>query len=112
MAERSERSSLGGMVQCSVCLELMTEPKALKCLHHFCSNCVNTLIKYNSKETPGINCPKCREFTAEHEIRKSFIMSEVLEYYLCSKKQKTGDRNSNGDRSSTPHRNSDGDRFR
>ncbi|XP_071955465.1 uncharacterized protein [Antedon mediterranea] len=42
-------------LECAICLERLTEPKTLECLHSYCLHCLQSLIKTSGK----IKCPKC-----------------------------------------------------
>ncbi|XP_071955225.1 uncharacterized protein [Antedon mediterranea] len=42
-------------LECAICLERLTEPKTLECLHSYCLHCLQSLIKTSGQ----IKCPKC-----------------------------------------------------
>ena len=46
-------------LECSVCLELYTDPRTLPCLHAFCLHCLNGLAERRENQEP-IACPECR----------------------------------------------------
>ena len=46
-------------VSCSVCMTTFTEPKILPCLHTFCLNCLNEILR-TSGGHDIIPCPECR----------------------------------------------------
>nr|XP_026491584.1 RING finger protein nhl-1-like [Vanessa tameamea] len=53
------KMSAGGikeLVQCSLCLEVLSEPKMLPCQHTFCFTCLKTYVS----DLPVISCPICR----------------------------------------------------
>ncbi len=62
------------MVTCSVCMEVMNDPRALPCLHTFCYSCLDSILKGSAgggKANPGatkISCPLCQE---KHKVDKS-----------------------------------------
>ena len=49
-------------LQCSMCYELMQEPKLLSCTHTFCKDCLAKLYQCQRK-TDQISCPVCRQIT-------------------------------------------------
>ena len=49
-------------LECSVCFELMQEPKQLSCTHTFCKDCLAKLYQCQRK-TDQISCPVCRQTT-------------------------------------------------
>ena len=59
---------------CSVCLEVYTDPYALRCLHTFCYQCIQGL-----KQGIRVQCPECRDFTDFSEVKKDFKMQSLLE---------------------------------
>ena len=64
MAEKSITQEVLEKVEsdlnCGICLETYTEPKALPCFHAFCTKCLRDLIE-GSQERQSISCPKCRQ---------------------------------------------------
>ena len=45
---------------CAVCLDRLTKPKVLPCLHTYCQACIEATVA-KSREKSTINCPQCRE---------------------------------------------------
>ena len=54
------------LIKCPICLEEVSDPKSLPCLHTFCLKCIKDYCKDTS---PGnqANCPVCRESFAVPE---------------------------------------------
>lgn len=46
-------------VSCSVCINTLTDPKTLPCLHVFCLNCLNGIHRTSGRRDV-IACPECR----------------------------------------------------
>lgn len=52
-------------VTCPVCMDLLSNPRALPCMHTFCSNCLTSYITSVCKtgDEKGFKCPVCKSFT-------------------------------------------------
>ena len=46
-------------VSCSVCMQLYREPKQLQCLHIFCLECLNNIVRASARHGK-IKCPLCQ----------------------------------------------------
>lgn len=56
---------LEGLLQCSICLETLKEPRTLPCFHSYCKSCLEKFVKNHRDKVQGmprreINCPTCR----------------------------------------------------
>ena len=58
----SEDAIVAQRLECSLCFELMQEPKLLSCTHTFCKDCLAKLYQCQRK-TDQISCPMCRQTT-------------------------------------------------
>ena len=47
-------------IVCSICLDLLQDPKTLPCLHTYCKECLKKSIANPSREAI-IKCPACRK---------------------------------------------------
>lgn len=47
-------------LKCSLCLNLLTEPKLLPCFHTFCLKCLQDYARHNAKDK-AFKCPVCEE---------------------------------------------------
>ncbi|XP_046368493.2 E3 ubiquitin-protein ligase TRIM13-like [Haliotis rufescens] len=46
---------------CPICMDLLTDPKALHCLHRFCRECLNRHIQIRTVSgSSSVSCPVCR----------------------------------------------------
>ena len=52
-------NSLHEEVSCSVCMTTFTDPKQLPCLHSFCLQCLNGILRTSGRHDI-ITCPECR----------------------------------------------------
>jgi hypothetical protein len=66
---------------CAICLEQLSNPKALPCLHSFCEQCLETLT--HGRAEP-YSCPSCRkQFTLPQgrvsNLPSNFHLSSIIE---------------------------------
>ena len=47
-------------LNCAICLELFTQPKALPCFHAFCEKCLGNLALLRQESGYALSCPVCR----------------------------------------------------
>ena len=74
--------SIQGLLSCSVCSELFTEPKTLPCMHTFCEECIRKHIKVKTEKNEDVKCPSCNEPTSEaivKEIKTNFNYVSMIE---------------------------------
>ena len=55
------KSKLHDEVCCSVCMLTFTDPKQLPCLHSFCLQCLNGLVRTSDFNGPFLTCPQCNK---------------------------------------------------
>jgi RING-type zinc-finger len=90
-ADLSEQ--LNKILQCSICIDVFTDPRALPCLHTFCFKCIADWCK--DKQRKGkVTCPECREEfvipdSGVDGIKKNFFIANMLS--INDVEQKTGD---------------------
>lgn len=60
-----KRRSYEEHVTCPVCMDLLSNPRALPCMHTFCSDCLTSYITSVCKSggEKGFKCPVCKSFT-------------------------------------------------
>src|SRR5271163_4424730 len=73
---------ISDITECPICMETLTEPKVLPCVHTFCLKC---LLKYGEHDKPGdqVACLLCRTnfvippggFT---DLPKNFFVNKLL----------------------------------
>ena len=47
---------------CAICLEVLTDPRMLPCVHSFCFGCLDEWVK-KSARNKTITCPLCKEIS-------------------------------------------------
>lgn len=65
---------------CSICLDLMTDPVTIPCGHSYCMSCIHDYwTKSNQKAN---HCPQCRQtFTTRPALKKNTMLAEILEKF-------------------------------
>ena len=59
-ASKPKMDNLNRLLECPICTDKFTDPRMLKCGHHFCLTClINTMWKLRKT----ISCPLCRKIT-------------------------------------------------
>ncbi|KAM9315557.1 nuclear factor 7, ovary-like [Gastrophryne carolinensis] len=73
-------------LECSICLEIYTEPVTLKCGHNFCRVCIDRVLQ--TQEGSGhYSCPECREESHERPaLHRNITLGNIAEYLLASHK--------------------------
>ena len=77
---------------CAICLDRLTSPLFLQCLHTFCSQCLHRIV--NNDPVPVITCPTCRAETPLPEkgvdqLMSNFFVNQMLDLvYLKSEELK------------------------
>ena len=62
MAEKALKK-VEDQLNCSVCLDIYTDPKLLQCLHVFCKTCLRKLVFRDEQGQLVLSCPNCRHIT-------------------------------------------------
>ncbi|XP_030837218.1 uncharacterized protein LOC115922461 [Strongylocentrotus purpuratus] len=84
-------------VKCAICLEQLTKPRLLICVHSFCEKCLETYYKEKQSSVGKIACPICDEETIlsdagilglRHDFRAMTLMKR-LEKEKPKQQQKT-----------------------
>ncbi|XP_077334385.1 uncharacterized protein LOC143975747 [Lithobates pipiens] len=75
MASADPRKEL----ECSVCLDIYTDPVMLRCGHNFCRDCIGPVL--DTQEGPGgYSCPECREeFQKWPALQKNVERRNIVE---------------------------------
>ncbi|XP_063413223.1 E3 ubiquitin-protein ligase TRIM56-like [Mytilus trossulus] len=81
MASINPEISNADLTTCPICLEQMTVPKCLPCLHSFCETCIVAYCKHftaSSGNQQTLECPVCRSvlnYPKQKGTSKTFLVS-------------------------------------
>ncbi|XP_062858606.1 E3 ubiquitin/ISG15 ligase TRIM25-like [Trichomycterus rosablanca] len=65
---------------CSVCLDLMTDPVTIPCGHSYCMACIQDYWNKSNQKTNY--CPQCRQtFPTRPTLNKNTMLAEILETF-------------------------------
>ncbi|XP_058634578.1 E3 ubiquitin-protein ligase TRIM39-like [Onychostoma macrolepis] len=84
----SSISSLSEEIQCSICLEVFTDPATTPCGHNFCKICLNKC--WNNSQT--CSCPYCKEtFKQRPDLKINTTLRELVDHYKKKSPEKTAE---------------------
>ncbi|XP_077334317.1 E3 ubiquitin/ISG15 ligase TRIM25-like [Lithobates pipiens] len=71
-------------LECSVCLNIYTDPVILKCGHNFCGDCIGRV--WDTQEgSGGYSCPECREeFQDRPALHRNITLRNIVENFLST----------------------------
>ncbi|XP_026120378.1 E3 ubiquitin-protein ligase TRIM39-like isoform X8 [Carassius auratus] len=82
----SSMSSLSEEIQCSVCLDVFTDPVTTPCGHNFCKICLNKC--WDNSQT--CSCPYCKEtFKQRPDLKINTTLRELVDHYKKKSPEKT-----------------------
>ncbi|XP_073504799.1 E3 ubiquitin-protein ligase TRIM39-like isoform X2 [Phyllobates terribilis] len=69
-------------LNCSICLNIYTEPATLRCGHSFCQGCIRSVL--DRQDGVGIyTCPECRaEYQKRPPLRRNLKLCNIVEHFL------------------------------
>ncbi|XP_077334337.1 E3 ubiquitin/ISG15 ligase TRIM25-like [Lithobates pipiens] len=69
-------------LECSVCLNIYTDPVTLKCGHNFCRDCIGRVWD-TQERSGGYSCPECREeFQDRPALHRNITLRNIVENFL------------------------------
>lgn len=68
-------------LECGICLDVVSDPKTLPCLHTYCAECIKQVVKLKQNAVDGLLCPKCRSFSPSGKYVNLFILNDFLDVY-------------------------------
>ena len=83
MAEEAIKK-LEEQLNCSICLDIFTDPKLLQCFHVYCRQCLVPLVDRDQRGKLGLTCPICRQVTPIPDrgvagLQPAFHINHLLE---------------------------------
>ena len=104
-ADKSDLDKVRAELICSICLDLLCEPKKLNCDHSFCQKCLEIHIRRSPRNTPDLTdrppaensvivCACCREETRLPEngvegLKTNFKLKSLVEILSAQEREKT-----------------------
>ncbi|KAM5172075.1 uncharacterized protein ACMZJ9_004929 [Mantella aurantiaca] len=77
-------ADLRAELECSVCLNIYTDPVTLKCGHNFCRVCIDRVLDTQGG-SGGYSCPECREeFQDRSALHKNRKLHNISENFLSA----------------------------
>ena len=78
---------------CSVCLDRLKDPKLLPCLHTYCKECLQGILRKSRNES-NIQCPQCRSTHAVpsggvNELPSDMVLANALDFHSLKEKEKS-----------------------
>ena len=85
MAEEAIKK-LEEQLNCSICLDIFTDPKLLQCFHVYCRKCLVPLVDRDQWGKLGLTCPICRQVTPISDrgvagLQPAFHINHLLELH-------------------------------
>ncbi|XP_077345415.1 E3 ubiquitin/ISG15 ligase TRIM25-like [Lithobates pipiens] len=76
-------------LDCSICLNIYTNPVTLKCGHNFCQDCIEGVLD-TQEESEVYSCPECRdEFEERPELSRNTTLRNIVESVRSTEPEKT-----------------------
>ncbi|XP_073479231.1 E3 ubiquitin/ISG15 ligase TRIM25-like [Aquarana catesbeiana] len=77
-------ANLRAELECSVCLNIYTDPVMLRCGHNFCRICINRVLDTQGG-SGGYSCPECREkFQDRPALHRNITLCNIMENFLSA----------------------------
>ncbi|PIO23971.1 hypothetical protein AB205_0148480 [Aquarana catesbeiana] len=77
-------ANLRAELECSVCLNIYTDPVNLRCGHNFCWVCIDRVLNTQGG-SGGYSCPECREkFQDRPALQRNITLRNIVENFLSA----------------------------
>ncbi|KAM5170577.1 E3 ubiquitin-protein ligase TRIM39-like [Mantella aurantiaca] len=77
-------ANLSAELECSVCLDIYTDPVMLQCGHNFCRLCIDRVLN-TPDGSGGYSCPECREeFQERPTLQSNRKLRNIVENFLSA----------------------------
>ncbi|XP_018423248.1 PREDICTED: E3 ubiquitin/ISG15 ligase TRIM25-like [Nanorana parkeri] len=74
--------NLRAELECSVCLNIYTDPVTLRCGHNSCRDCIGHVLD-TQERSEGYSCPECRdEFQERPALHRNITVRNIEENFL------------------------------
>ncbi|XP_065904123.1 tripartite motif-containing protein 2-like [Dysidea avara] len=82
-AKKDEWKEVEEEITCSICKEILTQPKTIPCLHTFCEQCIKSTIEASKLTGSNLSCPICRAELPQDvsNIPTNFSTNRLIEIY-------------------------------
>ena len=92
MAEKALKK-VEDQLNCSICLDVYTNPKMLHCFHVFCKTCLRKLVFRDEQGQLVLSCPNCRHITPVPAngvtgLQPAFLINHLLDIAEDLKREK------------------------
>ncbi|XP_032226267.2 tripartite motif-containing protein 10-like isoform X1 [Nematostella vectensis] len=84
-------------LKCSICGDVLSQPKTLPCLHHYCAKCIDPWIKTCSDQGINSTCPECRSPFKPGDVKENFSLNKMLDLSESLEKLSTSESGNNND---------------
>ncbi|XP_068103276.1 E3 ubiquitin/ISG15 ligase TRIM25-like [Hyperolius riggenbachi] len=75
-------------LSCSICLNIFTEPVALRCGHTFCQACIGMVLDSQSNSSQAYSCPECgEEYVDRPLLEKSRKLCNIAKQFEATLSQ-------------------------
>ncbi|XP_077327896.1 E3 ubiquitin/ISG15 ligase TRIM25-like, partial [Lithobates pipiens] len=75
---------LRAKLECSVCLDIYTDPVTLRCGHNFCRVCIDGVVDTQGG-SGGYSCPVCRKsFRSRPALHRNITLRNIAETFLSA----------------------------
>ncbi|XP_068133664.1 E3 ubiquitin/ISG15 ligase TRIM25-like [Hyperolius riggenbachi] len=76
--------SLKEDLNCSICLNVYTDPVTLRCGHNFCRDCIACTL-HTQESSGSYSCPECRErFVERPALQRNITLCNIVESFLST----------------------------
>ncbi|XP_040214797.1 E3 ubiquitin/ISG15 ligase TRIM25-like [Rana temporaria] len=77
-------ADLRNELECSICLNIYTDPVNLKCGHNFCQDCIGRVLD-TQEWSGGYFCPDCREeFQDRPALQRNITLCNIVDNFLSA----------------------------
>ncbi|XP_040295528.1 E3 ubiquitin-protein ligase TRIM39-like [Bufo bufo] len=71
-------------LNCSICLNIYTEPVTLRCGHSFCQMCIHSVLDRQDRDG-AYTCPECRaQYLKRPALRRNMKLCNIVEHFLST----------------------------